>query len=76
MKPGAIHTEVAGRYGFSLVEAVPKYRRIAAAKEIVGCLQMHPQWLNHPSIVDALMGAIATRPGELLSVLGLDPELG
>jgi hypothetical protein len=70
------HIEVGSQFGLVHVEAVPRFKRFAAAKKIVACLQEHPSWVSHPSIEAALLSAIICRPAELLSVLGIDPEFG
>ena len=70
------HMEVGSLFGLVHVESVPRFKRFAAAKKIVACLQEHPSWISHPSIEAALLSAIICRPAELLSVLGIDPEFG
>lgn len=70
------HTEVGSRFGLALVESVPRFKRLAAARKIIDCLQERPDWIRHPSIVAALQGAIATRPAELMSLLGIKPDFG
>jgi hypothetical protein len=70
------HIEVGSQFGLVHVESVPRFKRFAAAKKIVACLQEHPSWISHPSIESALLSAIICRPAELLSVLGIDPEFG
>lgn len=70
------HTAVGSKHGLSLVEIVPRFKRLKAAQAIVSFLQNHPDLLNHPCIAAALQGAIAGRPAELLSVLGIKPTFG
>ena len=70
------HSEVGSQFGLAHIASVPRFKRYAAAVKIVTRLQEHPNYLNHPSIVAALLSAIMCRPAELLSVLDIDPEFG
>lgn len=70
------HREVGSQHGLTLIESVPRFKRHAAALEILKLLQQHPDWITHPSISTALLGAFAARPGELMSVLGIEPKFG
>lgn len=70
------HQEVGCRFGLGHVPSVPRFKRYAAAKSIIACLIDHPDWIGHPSIQAALVGAIAAKPAELLSVLGIKPDFG
>jgi hypothetical protein len=68
------HEAVGSHCGLTLVESVPRFRRYTAAKDIVTRLQLNPSWLSHPSILAALLNAVAARPAELMSVLGIEPR--
>ena len=70
------YQEVGSRFGLGHVQSFPRFKRYAAAKSIIACLIDHPDWIGHPSIQAALVGAIAAKPAELLSVLGIEPDFG
>jgi hypothetical protein len=65
------YKSVGQRYGLTMAESIPKFKRYECSREVVDALCSTKELLDQPLVRTALQNIIQINPSELMSILGI-----